>query len=115
VIDFSPFWCCLASWERDFLIFMSEWSAFPDPVVYKTTYDATWLSLVGDVDTDLYNWWANTWEISFVDVEVIPGLVLPGATYPISLFISLGLWLLDDASTCPELCRYTSGFFSLPS
>lgn len=96
------------------LDFMGGWLALPDPVVYRDTYDATWESLFDAAGSDWYNAWLMIWELSLVDVTIIPGLTLPGVAWNISAYLSFNLFKLTDDYACPKPCRYTSGIWTLP-
>lgn len=112
--DYSPVWCCLADWEREFLAFMAGWLALPDPVVALGTYDSVWAGTVGPTGTALYLYWMDLWELTVQEIEIVPGVPVTAVVWTIPGYISLNVWLLDEGSSCPSPCPYTTGNFALP-
>lgn len=111
---FPEFWCCLSEGWRAMLDFMGGILALPDPVVALSTYDAEWEANIGAVGTPVYLYFAETFSITFGEVEVIPGVPLEAAIWTIELYLAYNTFKLSSGWACDTPCRYTSGYFALP-
>lgn len=114
MIDFEPFWCCLGENEQAMLNFMGSWLALPDPVVSIVTYDTMWESLFDEAHSEWYDLWAAIWEITFQEVEIVPGVFVDAAVWTLEGYLSFALFVGSEAYSCPKPCPLSSGAFALP-
>lgn len=112
--DYARFWFCLDEGYQSFLQFMAGWVALPDPVVYLDTYRTYWETYRAPLDTPYYDYFFLEWGLTQTDVEVLPGVVLPGVVWTIGRYLELNLWLLDLPDVADTHCRTKESFFSLP-
>lgn len=94
--------------------FMGSVMALPDPVVAKTTYDAAWAGNVGVPGSQLYDWFATNFEITFAEIELFPGVLVEAAIWTFGNYTSYNLFKGTEAWSCPSPCKYTSPPFNFP-
>jgi hypothetical protein len=112
--DFPLTWNCLTIGFQAMLNFMGGIIALPDPVVSKATYDAAWTVNVGDTETELYFYFATTFDITFAEVEILPGIFAEAAIWSLTMYTHFILFQGTDEYLDPEPCRYSTGIFQTP-
>jgi len=107
------FWCCLKPSWRDFFNFMGSWSALPDPIVARASYDTNFEALIAPKTSWLYDWFNSSFSVTFAFVDT-PFGEIEMAVWDLSSYISFQLWLTDPDYSCTDPCPYTTGYFALP-
>lgn len=114
MIDWERFWCCMTPGMKAQIDFLGDIVALPDPVIAVGTYDAAWAANVGTPGSNLYDWFAVNFHITFEVVEVLPGVFLDAAVWTLGDYLSYNLFKGEEEWSCPDPCKYTSFPFSLP-
>jgi len=96
------------------LNFMGDMLALPDPIVARSTYDAAFETNIAPLDSWLYDYFNTTFEITFADVEILPGVFQESALWPLTNYLWFNLFRGSEEYTCPHVCPLTKGVFALP-
>lgn len=96
------------------LNFMGDMLAIPDPVVLRATYDAAFAANIAPVDSWLYDYFNTSFDVTFGEVEIIPGVFEEAAIWTLTMYISFNLFRGGDSWGCPRVCPLTTGVFALP-
>lgn len=94
---------------------MGDMAVFPDPLVARTTYDDWFEEFIGPKDSWLYDYFNQSWDITFQEVDIPIIGPTEAAVWTLTMWGKFNLF--RDSSpvySCPSPCPYSSGPFTLP-
>lgn len=111
--EWELWWCCLSDGWRSMFNLLGILAPPALNYYLREAYDLFFTLNIAPTDSWLYDYFNDSFGITFAELEIEPGVTINVAYWDILNYASFQIWRFDPKYECPTPCPFTSPPFAL--